>query len=124
MTDDPGNQPGGTGLPEDLAAAPSTDVVVRARGPASAPVRRLPSAAARIRGRVLELRQHPGAVASVAAASTLGTALLATGLRQALRRAAVSPARRTASLASGGYILHEVHVIHHVVHHVGRQPPP
>ena len=39
-------------------------------------------------------------------------------LRRALRQTSLSPVDRTASVAVGGYVVHEVHVIHHVVHHV------
>ena len=39
-------------------------------------------------------------------------------MSRALRETALEPAGRTASVAVGGYLVHEVHVIHHVVHHV------
>jgi hypothetical protein len=97
-------------------------VVREHRRPAVAPSRRWPDAVVRARGRLLQLRQHPAAVVSVSAAATVGSALLTAGLRRALRQAALSPAGRSTSVAVRGYILHEVHVIHHVVHHVGRPP--
>ena len=113
----------------DGPAVASAELVVRERRSTALPARRLPRAAVRLRGRVVqlrgrvvELRQHPAAVASVSAAATLGSAVLVTGLRRALQHAAVSPRARTTSVAVGGYILHEVHVIHHVVHHVRHSP--
>jgi hypothetical protein len=57
-------------------------------------------------------------MATVSAAATVGSALVTAGLRRALRQTPLSPAKRTASVAVGGYVVHEVHVIHHVVHHV------
>lgn len=39
--------------------------------------------------------------------------------RRAFRTATPrSPTGKPASVAVGGYVVHEVHVIHHVVHHV------
>jgi hypothetical protein len=120
MTEEPMNEPDAT-VPSG-AAGPSTELVLPDRRPAVAPARRWPDAVVRARGRLLQLRQHPAAVLSVSAAATVGSALLTTGLRRALRSAALAPAGRTMSVAIGGHIVHEVHVIHHVVHHVVRPP--
>jgi hypothetical protein len=122
MTDEPVNEPRATVPPEDVAVGPSTELVVPERRPPVAPARRWSDAVVRTRGRLLQLRQHPAAVLSVSAAATVGGALLTSGLRRALRQAALSPAGRTTTVAVRGYIRHEVHVIHHVVHHVGRPP--
>jgi hypothetical protein len=122
MTEDPRSEPGATVRPQDAAAGPSTELVVPERRPAVAPARRWPDAVVRARGRLLELRQHPAAVVSLSAAATVGSALLTTGVRRALRHAALSPAGRTSSVAVRGHILHEVHVFHHVVHHVVHPP--
>jgi hypothetical protein len=124
MTDEPVIEPGATVPPDEVAAGPSTELVVRERRPVPAPARRWPDAVVRARGRLLQLREHPAAVLSVSAAATVGSALLSAGLRRALRQAALSPAGRTTSVAVRGYVLHEVHVIHHVVHHISRPPAP
>jgi hypothetical protein len=121
MTEESMNEPCATVPPEDVEVGASTELVVRER-PAVVPARRWPDAVIRARGRLLQLRQHPAAVLSISAAATVGSALLTTGLRRALRQAALAPVGRTSSVAVGGYVLHEVHVIHHVVYHVGRPP--
>jgi hypothetical protein len=55
----------------------------------------------------------------MSAVAAVGGAVVTAGLRRALGQAPMSPAGRTASGAAiGGYLIHEVHVIHHVVHHV------
>lgn len=122
MTEEPMHEPGATVPSGDVEAGPSTELVLPDRRPPAAPARRWPDAVVRARGRLLRLREHPGVVLSVSAAATVGSALLTAGLRRALRSAALSPAGRTTSVAVGGYILHEVHVVHHVVHHVVRPP--
>src|SRR5512133_1692951 len=128
MAEEPMKESGGSGdivSPEDDAAGPSTDLVLRERHPAVARARRWPDAVVRTRGWLLGLRQHPAAVVSVSAAATVGTALLTTALRRALGDGGALPsAGRTTSVALRGEILHEVHVIHHVVHHVVRPPAP
>jgi hypothetical protein len=52
-------------------------------------------------------------------AATVGSAVVTAGLRRALREMPRLPAGRTGSVAVGGYLVHEVHVIHHVVVHQG-----
>lgn len=98
-------------------AGPSTDLVLPSR-PATAPARQLPDALVRARAQLMRLRQNPAAMATVSAAATVGSALVTAALRRALRQTSLSPVDRTASVAVGGYVVHEVHVIHHVVHHV------
>jgi hypothetical protein len=122
MTEEPTTEPGAEDPPSDLPAGPSTDLVLPARGPAVAPARRWPEVVLTARSRLLELRQSPVAMVSVSAAATVGSALLTAGLRRVLRQTPLQPAGRTTSVAVGGYVLHEVHVIHHVVHHVVRSP--
>jgi hypothetical protein len=107
---------------EEIAAAPSSELVVRQHRAAPPTARHRPRAVARVGGRLLELRRRPRAVMSISAAATVGGAVLATGLRRALRHAAVSTGSRGTSIAVAGYIVQEVHVVHHVVHHVGRPP--
>lgn len=121
MTDEPVQEPDAAADPARTVA--STEVVVRERGPGTDARRRPLPAVVRIRGRLLELRQHPGVVASVSVAATVGGTILASGLRRALSQPPGAPAGRSAPAVVVGYILHEVHVIHHVVHHV-RPPLP
>jgi hypothetical protein len=101
--------------------APSSEVVVRDR---AVTVARRRGTVERLRGRLVELRQNPATAATLSAAATVGGALLVNGLRLALREVASSPATRTGSLSIRGYVLHEVHVFHHVVHHVVERPRP
>ena len=122
MTEEPTTEPGAERPPSDLPAGPSRDLVLPARRPAFGLARRWPQVLVTARSRLLELRQSPVAMASVSAAATVGSALLTAGLRRALRQTPLQPAGRTTSVAVGGYVLHEVHVIHHVVHHVVRSP--
>jgi len=122
MTEEPMTEQGAEGPPSDLPAGPSTDLVLPAPRPAVAPARRWPEVVISARTRLLELRQSRVAMVSVSAAATVGSALLTAGLRRALRQTSLQPAGRTPSVAVGGYVLHEVHGIHHVVHHVVRSP--
>jgi hypothetical protein len=132
MSDEPAED-GGAGSRDEPRTVPSTEVVVPERRPlVVAPARRT-RLAAELRGRLPELRRrlvelgrHPAAVASVSAATTVGGALLLNGLRHALRATAAArpgPAASAGSLAVG-YVLHEVHVIHHIVAHVERRDRP
>jgi hypothetical protein len=91
---------------------------VPARRPVARTVRQRPGLAVRARRQLAELRQNPAAMVAVSAAATVGSALVTAGLRRTLQQAPPVPARRTTSLAIGGYVVHEVHVVHHVVHHV------
>jgi hypothetical protein len=122
MTEEPMTEPGAAVPDVQADAAPSTDLVLPARRPVLGPVRRWPDVAVRARRQLAELRQNPAAMVAVSAAATVGSALVTAGLRRTLTQAALPPARKTASVAIGGYVVHEVHVIHHVVHHVIRPP--
>jgi hypothetical protein len=128
MTDEPMTEPEPAAADRDADAGPSTDLVVPARRPLARADRRRPGLAVRVRRQLAELRQNPAAMVAVSAAATVGSAVVTAGLRRTLRPAtssvspAPSPARRTASLAIGGYVVHEVHVVHHVVHHAIRPP--
>jgi hypothetical protein len=121
MTDEPMIEPEPAAEDGQVDAAASTDLVVPARRPVIGPVRR-PGLAVRARRQLAELRENPAAMLAVSAAATVGSALVTAGLRRSLRPAPLSPARRTSSVAIGGYIVHEVHVVHHVVHHVIAPP--
>jgi hypothetical protein len=103
---------------EPAEAGPSTDLVVRERSVAVGPARRWPDMVVRARMQLLRLRENPAAMVAVSAAATVGSAVLTAGLRRALRETSLAPAGKTAVVAVGGYVVHEVHVVHHVVHHV------
>jgi hypothetical protein len=124
MTDEPGAGAGPTVPPEDQAPQPSTEVVVLDRHQPVPAARRWPDAVDRARSRLLALREHPAAALTVSAAATVGSALLTAGLRRALRGAALPVPGRTGSVTVRGYVLHEVHVVHHVVHQISRPPGP
>ena len=67
----------------------------------------------------MRLRQNPAAMTPAPAAATVGSAVVTAALRRALGQMSLSPVDpHSASVAVGGYVVHEVHVIHHVVHHV------
>jgi len=102
--------------PDGDAAARSTELVVPPRRPVARPARA--GLADRFRGQLAELRQNPAAMVAVSAAATVGSALVGAGLRRTLLATPRSPGGKPASVAVGGYVVHEVHVIHHVVHHV------
>jgi hypothetical protein len=121
MPEEPTPDPHATLPPEQ--AGPSTDLVVRGRRVAVVPARRWPDLVVRARTQLTRLRQNPAAMVAVSAAATVGSAVVTAGLRHALRETALTPAGKTASVAVGGYLVHEVHVIHHVVHHVVGPPP-
>jgi hypothetical protein len=121
MTDEPMTEPDPAAPDEQADAGSSTDLVVPARRPIVGPLRR-PGLAVRARRQLAELRQNPAAMVAVSAAATVGSALVTASLRRTLRPAPTSPGRRTASVAIGGYVVHEVHVVHHVVHHVIAPP--
>jgi hypothetical protein len=113
MADEPGEETGAAGSLQDPSTVPSTEIVVsQRRHEVVAPGRWAPLVAG-LRGRLLELRRHPAAVASVSAATTIGGALLINGLRHAARAAATPRPAPTGSTVVG-YVLHEVHVFHHV----------
>lgn len=115
----PGELPGETALPAGEAEpGPSTELVVPQRRMPVGPVRRWPDAVVRARAQLMRLRENPAAMVAVSAAATVGSAVLTAGLRRALREDPLAPAGRTAVVAVGGYVVHEVHVVHHVVHHV------
>jgi len=102
--------------PDGDAAERSTELVVPPRRPVVRPARA--GLVVRFRGQLAELRQNPAAMVAVSAAATVGSALLGAGLRRTLLATPRSPTGKPASVAVGGYVVHEVHVIHHVVHHV------
>ncbi len=101
--------------PEPAEPAPSTELVVPARRAVIRQPRRWPEMAVRARAQLMRLRENPAAMVAVSAAATVGSAALTAGLRRLLRD---EPGSRTAVVAVGGYVVHEVHVVHHVVHHV------
>lgn len=101
--------------PEQAEPAPSTELVVPDRRAVIRQPRRWPEVAVRARAQLMRLRENPAAMVAVSAAATVGSAALTAGLRRVLRD---EPAARTAVVAVGGYVVHEVHVVHHVVHHV------
>ena len=104
--------------PRQAEARPSTELVVPERRTAVRPVRQWPDVVVRARAQLMRLRENPAAMVAVSAAATVGSAVLTAGLRRALRDEPLAPAGRTAVVAVGGYVVHEVHVVHHVVHHV------
>ena len=104
--------------PEQAEARPSTDLVVPERRMAVRPARQWPEVVVRARAQLMRLRENPAAMVAVSAAATVGSAVLTAGLRRAWREEPASAAGRTAVVAVGGYVVHEVHVVHHVVHHV------
>ena len=122
MPEEPRTEPEPTLPPRQAEAGPSTDLVVRERRTAVAPARRWPDVVVRARTQLTRLRQNPAAMVAVSAAATVGSAVVTAGLRRALRETPLAPAGRAASVAVGGYLVHEVHVIHHVVHHVVGPP--
>jgi hypothetical protein len=117
MPEEPMTDPDATLPPGDVDAGRSTDLVLPSRR-AIVPARRRLDALVWARAQLMRLRENPAAMATVSAAATVGSALLTAGVRRALRQTPLLPAKRTASVAVGGYIVHEVHVVHHVVHHV------
>lgn len=121
MTEEPSPQPDAA-VPHDRPdAGPSTDLVLPARRSMAGPSR--PRAlAVRARRQLKRLRQNPAAMVALSTAATVGSALVTAGLRGNLTKAPLSRANRTASVAIGGHVVHEVHVFHHVVHHVIRPP--
>lgn len=122
MVEEPMTEPEPAEPDGQVEAQPSTELVVPPRYPVVGPARRWPGLAVRARRHLEELRQNPAAMVAVSGAATVGSALLTAGLRRTLRQAPLSPARRTASVAIGGYVVHEVHVVHHVVHHLIHRP--
>jgi hypothetical protein len=108
----------------DSGPAQSTELVVRRTAAPVARARRWPHAVAGLGRRLPQVLRHPAAVASASVAATVATRLLVSGLRQAARPAASTRGDGTDRAGAGGpitvagYVLHEVHVIHHhVVHH-------
>jgi hypothetical protein len=118
MTEEPMTGPDPADPDAHVDATPSTDLVVPARRPVARPVGRLPDLAVRARHQLDVLRQNPAAALAMSAVAAVGGAVLTAGLRRTLGQALVPPAGRTGSLSIGGYVVHEVHVVHHVVHHV------
>jgi hypothetical protein len=125
MNDEPAEEPAGAGPVEDArsieaeepveaAPVPSTEIVPAGRHLEVVAPGRLAQLVTGVRGRVLQLSRHPVAVASVSAATTIGGALLVNALRQAGRAVAARPPA-TPGRPVVGYVLHEVHVFHHVV---------
>ena len=111
-------EPGAALAPGHDEAAPSTDLVLQTRRPAVAGARQWPDVVIRARTHLLKLRQNPAAMVALSTAATVGSALVTAGLRRGLRQIPPSAAGKPVSVAVGGYVFHEVHVIHHVVHHV------
>ena len=125
MTDEPMSEPDPPAPGHDADAEPSTDLVVPARHQVVRPVRPVrprTGLAVRVRRQLAELRQNPAAMVAVSAAATVGSALVTAGLRRTFGQSPPLPVKRTATVAVGGYVVHEVHVVHHVVHHAIRPP--
>ncbi|HEY7103088.1 MAG TPA: hypothetical protein VH573_15755 [Mycobacteriales bacterium] len=118
MTDEGRTQPPAT--PDGEAAERSTELVVPARRPVVRPARA--GLAVRVRRQLAELRQNPAAMVAVSAVATVGSALVGAGLRRTLLAPPPPAGGKPAAVAIGGYVVHEVHVIHHVVHHVIAPP--
>jgi hypothetical protein len=122
MPEEPTPEPDATRPAGEGEVAPTTDLVLRARRPAVAPARQWPDVVVRAGTQLMRLRQNPAAMVAVSTAAAVGSALVTTGLRRSLRQTPLAPTRRTASVTVGGYLVHEVHVIHHVVHRVVLPP--
>ena len=118
MTDEGRTQPPAT--PDGGAAERSTQLVVPPRRQVARPAGA--GLAVRVRRQLAELRQNPAAMVAVSAAATVGSALVGAGLRRTLLGAPRSSGGAPTSLAIGGFVVHEVHVVHHVVHHVIAPP--
>ena len=114
----------------DAGPAGSTELVMREPATAVpiARARRWPHAVAGLGRRLPQVLRHPAAVVSASVAATVATRLLVSGLRQATRPTTATGgtggtggtgrAGAGGPIAVAGYVLHEVHVIHHhVVHH-------
>jgi len=110
------------GQPVEATPVRSTELVPAGRRLEVVAPGRLAKLVTGVRGRVLQLSRHPAAVASVSAATTIGGALLVNALRQA-GRAAVARTPAGPGRPMVGYVLHEVHVFHHVVVHHAVRPP-
>ena len=121
MTEEPTSEPDAA-ISDRVDAGPSTDLVLPARRSTVAPARGWTEVAVRARRQLQQIRQNPAAVLALSAAATVGSALVTAGLRGSMTKTPLSRADKSASLAIGGYVVHEVHVIHHVVHHVIRPP--
>jgi hypothetical protein len=127
-----------SGRNTDSELARSAELVVRRVAAPVARARRWPDAVAGLGRRLPQVLRHPATVASASVAATVATRLLVSGLRQAARHAAATSggaggtgrASAGGPIAVAGYVLHEVHVIHHhVVHyhtvpHTVRPPLP
>ena len=122
MTEEPTSEPEAAISNDRVEVGPSTDLVLPARRSTVVPARRWTEVTVRVRRQLQQIRENPAAVIAVSAAATVGGALVSAGLRGGLTRTPLSRADKTASVALGGYVVHEVHVIHHVVHHVIRPP--
>ena len=122
MAEEPTSEPNAAISDDRVEAAPSTDLVLPARRSTVVPARRWTEVAVGVRRQLQQIRENPAAVVAVSAAATVGSALVTAGLRGSLTRTPLSRAEETAPVALGGYVVHEVHVIHHVVHHVIRPP--
>jgi hypothetical protein len=122
MTEEPTSEPEAAISNDRVEVGPSTDLVLPARRSTVVPARRWTEVTVRVRRQLQQIRENPAAVIAVSAAATVGGALVSAGLRGRLTKTPLSRADKTASVALGGYVVHEVHVIHHVVHHVIRPP--
>jgi hypothetical protein len=122
MAEEPTSEPDAAISDDRVEATPSTDLVLPARRSTVVPARRWTEVAVRVRRQLQQIRENPAAVVAVSAAATVGSALVTAGLRASLTRTPLSRAEETPPVALGGYVVHEVHVIHHVVHHVIRPP--
>ncbi len=90
------------------------ELVVPARTAHAVPTRRWAPAVAALRSRLPELARNPAVVATV----TVGTGLAATAVREVLRSRALPAQSAATPIAVSGFIVHHVHVVHHVVQQV------
>ncbi len=111
---------------QETPEAAAGELMVPDRRAHAVPTRRWAPAVAALRSRLPELARNPAVVAT----ATLGTGLAATVVREALRSRALPAQSAPAPIAVSGFIVHHVHVVHHVVqqvsvvHHVGRPMLP
>ncbi len=99
--------------PETPEAA-AGELVVPPGSAHAVPTRRWAPAVAALRTRLPELARNPAVVAT----ATLGTGLAATVVREVLRSRALPAQSAATPIAVSGFIVHHVHVVHHVVQQV------
>ncbi len=70
-----------------------------------------------LRSRLPELARHPAAVASASAAATIGAGFLLNVLRRAFMRPELPATGGADPLVIGAFVVQQVHIVQHVVHH-------